>query len=47
MNKYKFKVNNSKQKEFILEINAYNFYEARDKAQKICYKAGYCFLGRV
>lgn len=47
MKKYLFRANFSDLREVILEVYAYDFEEARDKARMTCYKGGMCFLGRV
>jgi L-fucose mutarotase/ribose pyranase (RbsD/FucU family) len=47
MNKYKFNVNYSDGTKAILEIEALDFYEARESAYRICYRSGLCFEGRV
>jgi len=44
---FKFKINNSDGKIFILEVKSTDFLNARQKAYEFCCKAGYCFLGRV
>ena len=44
---FKFKINNRDGKIFILEVKSTDFLNARQKAYEFCYKAGYCFLGRV
>ena len=47
MKKYRFRINNCKQEEMILEVSGFDFLTARDEAYQYCYKTGYCFLGRV
>jgi len=47
MEVFEFKIGNSNGKVFILKIHAYNFEDARQQAYEYCYKAGYCFLGRI
>ena len=47
MKKFQFKVNKSDGITLILEVTANDIITARDKAHEICYKAGYCFEGRV
>ena len=44
---FKFKINNSDGKIFILEVKSTDFLNARQKVYEFCYRGGYCFLGRV
>jgi hypothetical protein len=43
---FKFKINNSDGKIFILEVKSTDFLNARQKAYEFCYRTGYCFIGR-
>jgi len=47
MRNYLFKSNNSDGEEIIIRVEHYSQFEAREKAQEICYKMGLCFLGSV
>lgn len=47
MKMFSFKINNSQGEEFILNINAMDLLTARDEAYRFCYRAGFCFIGRV
>lgn len=44
---FKFKISNGDGEIFILEVKSTDFLNARQTAYEFCYKAGYCFLGRV
>lgn len=47
MKMFSFKINNSQGEEFILDISATDFFNARNEAFQFCYRAGFCFIGRI
>ncbi|NMA67794.1 MAG: hypothetical protein GX957_16450, partial [Clostridiaceae bacterium] len=47
MKEFQFKVNKSNGRSFILTVKSTDYIADREKVYKLCYKAGYCFLGRV